>query len=386
MEPEKIMADFADATGLSTDVSPRRYLWTDAFAVCNFIELFFRTHDEYWMKMALVLVDQVHHILGRHRPDDSRLGWISGLTDEEGEKHPTSGGLRIGKALNERKPGEPYDDRMEWDRDGQYYHYLTKWMHSLDAVGRATGNPVFNIRAIELAKAAHAGFVRSSMGGKQMAWKMSIDLSYPLVPSMGLHDPLDGLITFLQLQNTAEVRFTSSGPDLFSEIREMKAMCRGMNWSTHDPLGIGGLLSDSCRIVQLIIRKTPVERDLLEDVLEDVLEAALSGLNWFAEDNPFSLPPDYRPAFRELGLSIGLHAMERIEKALTQNPEIFSGNLSIRPLVAATRRYVEWIEPIEQFWTDPKNRKCTTWIAHQDINSVMLATSLAPGGYLDLDR
>ena len=26
---------------------------------------------------------------------------------------------------------EPFDERLEWDRDGQYFHYLTKWMHAL---------------------------------------------------------------------------------------------------------------------------------------------------------------------------------------------------------------------------------------------------------------
>jgi len=33
-----------------------------------------------------------------------------------------------------------------------------------------------------------------------MHWKMSIDLSYVLVPSMGQHDPLDGLVTYCELQ------------------------------------------------------------------------------------------------------------------------------------------------------------------------------------------
>lgn len=27
---------------------------------------------------------------------------------------------------------------MEWDREGQYYHYLTKWMHHLNTVSRGT--------------------------------------------------------------------------------------------------------------------------------------------------------------------------------------------------------------------------------------------------------
>jgi hypothetical protein len=47
--------------------------------------------------------------------------WISGLGDDEGTAHPTLGGLRIAKKLRERLPEEPYDDRLEWDRDGQYF-------------------------------------------------------------------------------------------------------------------------------------------------------------------------------------------------------------------------------------------------------------------------
>ncbi|RZB37123.1 MAG: hypothetical protein SRB2_01627 [Desulfobacteraceae bacterium Eth-SRB2] len=136
---EEIMTEFSDSTGLSTlGKSPRRYLWTDAFAVCNFLELYQRTGDESWQNLALRLVDQVHYILGRHREDDPRTGRISGYTEEQGRKHPTIGGLRIGKKMNERKPDEPYDDHLEWDRDGQYYHYLTKWMHALNRVSRST--------------------------------------------------------------------------------------------------------------------------------------------------------------------------------------------------------------------------------------------------------
>jgi hypothetical protein len=34
--------------------------------------------------------------------------------------------LRIGKQLAERRPGERFDERLEWERDGQYFHYLTR--------------------------------------------------------------------------------------------------------------------------------------------------------------------------------------------------------------------------------------------------------------------
>ncbi len=91
-------------------------------------------------------------------PTTRARGWISGLAEREGEAHPTRGGLRIGKPLPERAPGEPFDERLEWDRDGQYFHYLTKWMHALDQVARATGQPMFNVWARELAHAAHRAF------------------------------------------------------------------------------------------------------------------------------------------------------------------------------------------------------------------------------------
>jgi hypothetical protein len=136
---EEIMRSFADRTGLSpASRAPRRYLWTDAFGVCNFLELFRRTGDPEHGKLAISLVDQVHGVLGRHREDDPRTGWISGLGEQEGRLHPTVGGLRIGKKWKERRPDEPFDSRLEWDRDGQYYHYLTKWMHALNRVSRVT--------------------------------------------------------------------------------------------------------------------------------------------------------------------------------------------------------------------------------------------------------
>jgi hypothetical protein len=126
--------------------------------------------------------------------------------------HPTQRGLRIGKRLNERKPGVPYDDRLEWDRDGQYFHYLTKWMHALNRMSRVTREQKYNQWAIELAQAAHDGFtyVPLSGGRPRMYWKMSTDLSRPLVPSMGQHDPLDGFITFSVLQITAAQKFGQS--------------------------------------------------------------------------------------------------------------------------------------------------------------------------------
>jgi hypothetical protein len=117
------MSEFARRTGLSpSEQDPQRYLWTDAFAVCNFLELFQQTADQQYRRYAMELIDQVHWVLGRYRGDDVRNGWISGLDNESGHRHPTLGGLRIGKALRERGLNEALDERLEWDRDGQYFH------------------------------------------------------------------------------------------------------------------------------------------------------------------------------------------------------------------------------------------------------------------------
>jgi hypothetical protein len=379
-----IMTEFAKQTGLSpAGKVPRRYLWTDAFAVCNFLELYRQTGEEKYKHLALHLVDQVHRILGRHREDDPRTGWISGLDEPEGKRHPTKGGLRIGKEMNERKPSEPLDERLEWDRDGQYYHYLTKWMHALNRVSRVTGDSTYNRWAVELAKTAHARFtyVPSSGGQKRMYWKMSIDLSDPLVPSMGHHDPLDGFITYNQLQSTAAKEpEKSEGLDLRAEMADLAEICKGKKWVSDDPLGIGGLLSDSYRVAQLMANKYFEQTDLLGVLLD----SSLPGLESFARKNPLKFPADYRLAFRELGLSIGLHAVEKLRGLIEENRGFFAEKLPLHSRMENLMQYQSLGEGIETFWLEDANREARSWTEHRDINMVMLATSLSSEGYLTL--
>jgi hypothetical protein len=381
---QAIMTEFAAGTGLSPlQEVPRRYLWTDAFAVCNFLELFRQTGDETHKDLALSLVDQVHQTLGRHREDDPRTGWISGLDEPQGKAHPAKGGLRIGKTMNERGPDDPFDERLEWDRDGQYFHYLTKWMHALNRVSRVTGNSTYNRWAMELAKTAHARFTcgPDSGGRKRMYWKMSIDLSYPLVPSMGQHDPLDGLITYSQLQETGSRDTETPGAlDLREEITDMAAMCEGMSWATDDPLGLGGLLSDAFRVAQLIVKENPQ----LYNLLDILLDSSQLGLQAYARNNALNLPADYRLAFRELGLSIGLGALERLKGLTKKKQAPLHDKKSLLCRIENLFTYGPLGETIESFWLDLANRQAETWKAHRDINMVMLATSLAPDGYLSL--
>jgi len=378
-----IMSDFADSTGLTdSSLEPRRYLWTDAFAVCNYLELYRQSGDEEDLQLALKLVDQVHYTLGKHHKDSTHSGWLSGLDEEQARLRPTMAGLRIGKQLNERQANEVYDDQLEWDRDGQYFHYLTKWMHALNRVSQVTGKSIYNQWALELARTAHAAFtyVPASGSRKRMYWKMSIDLSRAQVPSMGQHDPLDGLITYQQLEATAK-RFSETPIELNlkTEIEDMEAMCAEGEWATGDSLGIGGLLTDAYRLVQLI------EADYLHTTtrLDSLLHDTEISLHAFASNNQLNLPAGYRLAFRELGLSIGLHAIGRMQKTIEQHVENFTKADQLNITLNKLSRFYPINEIIESFWLQPEHRSVGSWLEHADINNVMLATSIAPDGYLN---
>jgi hypothetical protein len=377
----EIMTDFARLTGLLPAAGvPQRYLWTDAFAVCNLLGLYRETGDEKLRDLALQLVGQVHSTLGRYRQDDKRAGWISGLDGEEATLHPTAGGLRIGKQFKERKATEPLNERLEWDRDGQYFHYLTKWMHALDRVTRVTGEFTYNRWAIELARTSHARFVYAPSADRQkrMYWKMSTDLSYPLVQSMGLHDPLDGLITYTRLAATAAGDPEGSA-DLGEEIADMAGMCKGRSWVTDDPLGIGGLLSDTLSVARLMTAGYFSQSGLLVILLE----AALLGLKAFDLDR-MNLPANDRLAFRELGLSIGLRAFQGLSDLIGRNKPLFPEEYDLDDRIRALRPYERLAETIETFWLQPEHQQGDLWMTHRHINTVMLATSISPAGYLTL--
>ena len=379
---QTIMTEFAQRTGLTpAGKAPRRYLWTDAFGVCNFLGLYQQTDEEQYLTLALQLVDQVHRVLGRHRDDDPRQGWLSGLAEEAGAKHPTMGGLRIGKQLNEREPGAPVDEILEWDRDGQYYHYLTKWMHALFRVSRVTGDAIYHTWAIELAKAAHSGFVYhpAASSRKRMYWKMSIDLSRPLVNSMGHHDPLDAYITYTQLRATERSDGSLSGDiDLETEIADCGIMCAGRSWSTDDPLGTGGLLADAFRLAQLVARFDIAAPLNIASLLAD----CETGLQAFVRSGSLDQPAEYRLAFRELGLAIGLHALLNLQGLIGRHQDRFASDQDLPKLLARLSEFTYLCDVIEEFWVHAANQQNPTWSDHEDTNSVMLATSLAPDGFL----
>jgi len=376
-----LMGRFAERAGLDGDRAPRRYLWTDAFAVCNYLSLWRETGELRFRQLAVELVDQVHRVLGRHRADDPRRGWISGLGAAEGARHPTRGGLRIGKPLPERAPHEAFDERLEWERDGQYFHYLTRWMHALDQVARRTGEPRYNRWARELAETAHRAFAVGPPRGRHMVWKRSIDLSRELVSSMGQHDPLDGLVACLQLRATAAaLPGAKPEPGLDAAVDEFARLVAPDRLATSDPLGLGGLLVDAARVAQLTGQGAGAAHG---DLVELLLAAAEAGLAVY--EGQRAMHGTGPLAFRELGLAMGLGALVPLEQALKGRERGGDHGAGLARRLEALAARAALGTGIVSTWTDPARRRRRDWIEHEDINDVMLATCLVPDGWLVLE-
>jgi len=286
------------------------------------------------------------------------------------------------------------------------------------------------MQAIELAHAAAAAFIHRPRGDavKRIHWKMSIDLSRPLVAAMGQHDPLDGLVVFARLQ--ADQR--RSGPmraGLGPVIADLREMCGdGESWATRDPLGIGGLLSDASQLValrasgdmpsgadssapsrsapllpapslaasSLEATPTPLHADLPPDgLLATLLADAHRSVVAFAAANEFSRPLELRLAFREIGLAIGLRTVPAMHAAVLRSPQRFGGAAEVSSIltrlealrtlsVIADHIEETWIERSAQVGMERSAQATSSWTEHLDINSVMLATSLVPDALLPL--
>lgn len=375
-----IMEDFAERTAIWGDLGDgTRYLWTDAFAVRNYLDLHLRTQQRAQrissLDHALRLIEQVHHNLGKHRSDDERSGWISGLVDELAEQHPTVGGLRIGKPMNERGDDEPFDERVEWDRDGQYFHYLTKWIDALHYTAAVTHERRYLAWAAELARSAHRAFVRCSDDTpSSIFWKMSIDLSRPLIGSMGRLDALDGFVTYSSLQATADQGGSGDADhaDLHNAITDFFFICRQIDWVNDDELGIGSLLVDATRLIQLLQTGSLVHTSIIEKA---VAEARIS-MDQMSFHRLMHRPASMRLAFREFGLSIGLHQIRHARSIIEQRHELFEGHRDLISDLNQILKHSAVADQIERYWLDPAHQKTTAWTRNTDINAVMLATSL----------
>jgi len=361
IDAKTLIDDFLGRTGIRPENPARRsdrYLWTDAYAVQACFGLAHTREDPRYRDDALTLIDAVHSTLGRHRPDDERQGWISGLSEAKGARHPTAGGLRIGKARPERRPDEPFDNSAEWDRDGQYFHYLTRWIRALLTAYRETGESHLREWARELFRACDAFLVERN-GRPHMFWKISIDRSRPQVGSMGMHDPLDGLICMHALGLSLKPDAPSSA-DAFDQLVEL---CRDASWATTDSLGVGGLLADLRYLLRCVDSNVPIPKplDLERMLVEVMLSLDMHNRQWDALE-----PAANRLAFREAGLSLGIRMMN------DEVREAHVGARAFRNIQSASTLADE----VDAFWSEPQHREVRTWKDHEDINSVMLASSL----------
>ncbi len=353
-----LMNEFTEQSGLkeNEDEEEDRYLWTDAFAVQNFLALSSYYDNDMYKDLARNLIDRVHYVLGRYDSDDSRSGWISQLPEEEGQKHPTINGLRIGKKQLEREESEPFDPNKEWDRDGQYYHYHTRWINTLLLAAEYLDSEKLIANAAELSLAGKK-FLQSRGGQNHLFWKMSVDLSYPQVLSMGAHDPLDGYFTALECKMMAPGEY-----DFTDYLKSLETICRGKNWQTADPLGLGGLLLNTVRAAKLE-RHTELPQTVGP---ENLLEDALRGLEVYENQANLTSSGKFRLAFRECGLSLGLRVAASYRDLLMERyPEIESLDKSLK-----------LAEQIEDFWSESKNREFSSYLDHLNINHVSLSSSL----------
>ncbi|CAF0754168.1 unnamed protein product [Didymodactylos carnosus] len=299
-----------------------RYLWTDAFGVCNYLTLYHETNDQQYLQQADLLIKNVHDTLGYERTRQKRL-------DSATEEHPTKGGLRIGKI----------DEEGTHDGDGQYFHYLTKWAFALSRMSIAKKDPQYNDWAIELIKVIHPRFVYDiDTEHPHMYWKMRIDLKKPDVLSEGNLDPYDGFITYRLVQ---EVASADKKYLLDQEIKDMRKMVEKKygRYRSNDPLDLGEAL--------WITHWYPEE-----EWAKAITAESLKSLERLYQQGYFDeKKAGYRLAFREFGTTIGVQVCH---------------------------------PPAPSVWKERVQQLHSFWFSHlykrdQDITPIMFCTSLNPG-------
>ena len=100
----------------------------------------------------------------------------------------------------------------------------------------------------------------------------------------------------------------------------------------------------------------------------------------YARHAPLQHPVQYRLAFRELGLAIGLRALAPMQTVAASYQGAAARDLLQD--IAELEQYVPLGREIEAFWRTPENQSVSSWLEHEDINSVMLATRLLPDEFL----
>jgi len=119
-----------------------------------------------------------------------------------------------------------------------------------------------------------------------------------------------------------------------------------------------------------------------DGLIAGLLAAALVGLRRYQQGGELDASAHLRLAFRELGLAVGLAALPVLDEALPRAAPRLAGETE------AVRAQLIRLAPIradiEAFWLESAHRRGPSWREHEDINDVMLATTLLPDGFLAL--
>jgi len=219
-----------EEAGLCADGHQRRYLWTDAFGVLAFVSIADRyekdgntSEADKYRRAADTLVRTVHCCLGAPRSSKS----VDAMTVSE--TSPTGHvGLRIGKVSSKKVT----DYGMQYD--GQYWHYIDKWLLALARSGHVQ-------EGIQIAKTCFPVFFDTGDGtgwNGGIRWKLSVDASAP--PSLQRAAASDDTLVALIVFSILEAHRTADMPSLREEIGLLNVALKGYRPRvTDDPLGWG---------------------------------------------------------------------------------------------------------------------------------------------------
>lgn len=242
----------------------KRYLWTDAHGVLLLVSLHKYTKSQDYLTQAESLVKEVKRVLGRTK------------------------GYRIGQ--------DP-------DREGQYFHYLTKWMFALNELGKF--NPEYKTDAIKLVKDIHPHFCIPGVG---IWWKMKEDLSGPAHGyGLGGLDFYDAFSTYRSIDSKI----------LASEIHDVHQIVLKNYKSFHctQDLGLGESLWMASRYKDEEWAKIVIEKSL------KTLDMMYRESGYFVRDGQSE--KNTILAFGNHGVSVGLQSVQKWPDRVTKMQTFF---------------------------------------------------------------
>jgi len=210
----------------------------------------------------------------------------------------------------------------EPSRDGQYFHYLTKWifaLHQLSSYHPDVSQRQFHQQeAIKIIKEIHSHFLIRDVG---ILWKMKEDLSGPYLGyGLGGLDHYDAYITYRLIDNGSGI-LTREISDVYSLIQS-----HFQDFSCTQDLGLGEMLWMTSWFPEEEWAKVVREKSIktLEKMWRDVDEKR----GYFIRDWKYERTS--KLAFGNYGVCIGLQAVglwsDRVDKCLNYFEEFKSGD------------------------------------------------------------